>query len=280
MANDFQALVIADSVNKATGKRITTLQLTYPRFIHSEFMTHRVFSRNAMSSRAVPVAKMLKQIREEPAAPIHWGKNEPGMSASTELEGAAKDDAYRLWMSAAWGAADIAQKLDALGAHKQIVNRILEPFQWMHTVVTSTEWDNFFLLRCHPDAQPEIQFLAHLMVEAMKKSGPREVAVYDWHIPYVSRAELDDLRSDIAVRCSVARCARVSYLNHDGSTPDVAKDLKLYERLVGAQPRHASPAEHQAMAIRATESSNNFQGGWKQYRDILETETSPQQRVA
>lgn len=270
----FEAKVIADSVNAMTNKRIVTMQLQYPRFIHSEFMTHRVFSRNAMSSRAVPTAKLVEQVLNDAAAPIHWGKNEPGMSASKELEGNALGAARFMWAEAADYAAKAAQVLDGLGAHKQIVNRILEPFQWMHTVVTSTEWENFFALRAHPDAQPEIQHLAYMMEEAMKRSEPTVRHINQWHLPYVLQAERENLQTDILIKCSVARCARVSYLNHDGSAPDIQKDLKLYERLVGSVPRHASPAEHQAMAMRATESSNNFKGGWKQYRDILETSTT------
>ena len=148
-----EAKVILDSVSPA-GKRITTLQLKYHRFIHSEFMTHRAFSRNSMSSRAVPVAKMIEQVRNDPAMPVHWGKNQPGMQARDDLTGEALINAQMAWRGAAAKAADSAQLMMDNGLAKQVANRILEPFQWMHTVVTATEWDNFFALRCHPDAQP------------------------------------------------------------------------------------------------------------------------------
>lgn len=271
----FAAKIIADSVNKTTGKRIVTMQLCYPRFIHSEIMTHRVFSRNAMSSRAVPTEKMMKQVWDAPAMPIHWGKNEPGMSASKEFEGKDKDNLIHLWRSAAEQAVHIAMRMDGIGVHKQVVNRLLEPFQWMHTIVTSTEWDNFYALRCHKDAQPEIQHLAMMMEEEMKRSTPIPMTRSHWHLPYVSEAERAALPFDVLIKCSVARCARVSYLNHDGSSPEIHKDVKLYERLVGSEPKHASPAEHQAMAMDNTERSNNFTGGWKQFRDILDNTPTP-----
>lgn len=159
----FEAKIILDSINES-GDRLTTFQLRYPRFIHSELMTHRVFSRNAMSSRAVPVAKMIAQVRENPAKPIHWGMNKPGMQATEEVPVAS---AEHLWQKAANLAADVAEQMVKLNLHKQVANRILEPFQWMNTIVTATEWDNFFELRAHPDAQPEFQKLAVMMQNAM-----------------------------------------------------------------------------------------------------------------
>jgi len=267
------ATVIADSIS-SYGIRITTLQLKYPRFIHSEFMTHRVFSRNAASSRAIPVAKMIEQVQHDPAMPIHWGLNQPGMQASKEHTDPAA--ARFAWFCAAQAAASQAQSLSELGLHKQIVNRVLEPFQWMHTIVTATEWDNFFELRCHPDAQPEFQVLANAIRTAMDESSPVERAssiqraTASWHLPYVSDDERVNLHPHTLPKISAARCARVSYLKHDGTAPSIEDDITLFDRLVGGKPLHASPIEHQACAASSVARSRNF-FGWHQYRDLFES---------
>jgi thymidylate synthase ThyX len=211
--------------------------------------------------------------------PIHWGKNQPGMQANEELTGRELIDAQGYWRYAAHMAADIAERMNATGAHKQVVNRILEPFQWMHTVITGTEWDNFFELRAHPDAQPEIHELALQMQAAMDGSMPvlrrlDRTDAYNWHLPYVSDTERHLNRDvpEFLAKVSGARCARTSYLNHDGTNPVIEKDLKLYSDLVGARPIHASPTEHQAYPMRlATAQSKNFRG-WRQFRERVEHE--------
>ena len=261
-----EAKVILDSVSPV-GKRITTLQLKYPRWVHGEFLTHRVFSRNSMSSRAVPVAKMIEQVRNDPAMPVHWGKNQPGMQAAEELTGDDLGSAKYEWRNAARNAAETAEKLATIGAHKQIVNRILEPFQWMHTVVTATEWDNFFALRCHPDAQPEMQSLAWAMREAMDASAPQPA---EHHFPYVREDEDGVTSMRRLAMVSAARCARVSYLKHDGTAPSIGEDLALFERLAGGTPIHASPLEHQGLAMEhPRRRSRNFVGWW-QFRELFE----------
>lgn len=269
------ATIVADSVTDH-GARITTFELCYQRFIHSEVMTHRAFSRNAMSSRAVPVAKMIEQVRNHPATPSHWGMNQPGMQASIEADAEVLLISKGYWDGAARDAADTAEKMNRLGLHKQVVNRILEPFQWMRTIVTATEWDNFFELRLHSDAQPEFQVLAGLIKDAMDASVPveRERGRLNsgkwcelWHLPYVTDSERATLREELP-KISAARCARVSYLTHDGQNPDIHKDLALFDRLVGSVPLHASPIEHQACpAEHKYHRSGNFKG-WVQYRQI------------
>lgn len=276
---NFSVKIVADSLTPQ-GTRVTTMQLCYPRFIHAEFMTHRAFSRNAMSSRAIPVAKMIEQVQERPAMPLHWGKNQPGMQANEQLTGDDLLTAQSAWKHAAAIAADWAGVLQRAGVHKQIANRVLEPFQWMHTIVTATRWDNFFELRCHPDAQPEFQHLAKLMQMAMRINTPRQLAPSDWHLPYVTDEDRIALTIPELVRVSVARCARVSFLNHDGTNPDRDKDLQLHDDLVVAEPMHASPAEHQVLAYGeevyesfTDEHLNFFQGNLNdiiQYRKILE----------
>lgn len=247
-----QAKIIADSISPFHNKRITTFQLLYPRFIHAELMTHRVFSRNASSSRAIPVSKMLAMVREDPAMPIHWGRNQPGMQANEQLFGGYLDKAQQLWLIAAKQAANIAENMMNLGLHKQAANRILEPFQHISVVLTATEFDNWFELRAHPDAQPEIQFLATEMQEAMNTwSEPKLLKPGEWHLPYVTDTDIADVRamnlkSEVLRQISAARCCRVSYLKHDGTAASIADDLDLCDKLVGAKPLHASPFEHQA----------------------------------
>lgn len=277
------ARVVAHSVTEF-GKQIITFELEYPRFIHGEFMTHRQFSRNAMSSRAVPIEKMMEQVRNNPAMPIHWGKNQAGMQAKEELKGEDLRNAMTQWKQAALYAAGQSEILNTCGAHKQIVNRILEPFQVMKTVMTTTEIDNFFYLRCHEDAQPEIKELADCMKLAMEKSVPELLKNREWHTPYVQhkRKITEDglfeyleyssndtvLSEEDALKVSASCCAQVSFRLCDDS---VDKAKRIYERLVESKPVHASPFEHQArpMSSRFKDTwSGNFQG-WIQHRQLI-----------
>lgn len=276
------AEVIADSISPQ-GVRLTTLQLRYPRFIHAEFMTHRVFSRNASSSRAIPVERMIEDLRRDPAMPVFWGSNKPGMQAGEELTGVDLGVAHSEWETARDACIEAAEMMIKYGLHKQIANRILEPWAHISVIVTATEWENFFNLRCHKDAQPEIRVLAECMRDAMYEHTPLALEHDEWHLPYVSDDEATMLGHDLAIKLSVARCARVSYLTHEGKKPDIESDLKLYERLVGSHPIHASPAEHQATPdiwwpenplfgrghYNNAKLHGNF-NGWIQYRRTLE----------
>lgn len=264
----YQTKVIADSINPA-GKRITSIQTRYWRAIHAEVMTHRVFSRNASSSRAIPVATMLKQVWSDPAGPLHWGVNQPGMQARSELVGWKRALAGGLWRGAAKVACAFAWSMMKLGVHKQVANRLLEPFQYISVIITATEWDNFFTLRDHPDAQPEIQFLAKQIRRAMDQSYPVKRKIGEWHLPYISIEERFIFDMKDLIKMSVARCARVSYLTHDGANPRKDKDVALHDKLVVAEPIHASPAEHQAMAMSSDSPCRNFKG-WQPYRVLLE----------
>lgn len=276
-----KAEIVCDSV-ASSGVRLTTFVLTYPRFIHSEFMTHRVFSRNASSSRAIPVKKQIEMIEAEPAVPIAFRKNQKGMQAGELLDN--QEEAVKLWLEGRDRAVEIAKKLADLEVHKQYANRVLEPYAHITVVVTATDWDNFFALRCHEAAQPEIHALADLMYEAYVSSLPVFLSDGQWHLPFVKNAELNKLdwhqapdldqflRTEDVQKMSVARCARVSYLNHDKTEPTLDQDRDLYERLVGNAPLHASPAEHQAMAVGDPNvRSGNFRG-WIQYRKTLKNE--------
>ena len=279
--------VIAHSA-RAGAPDLITLECRYPRMVHSELMTHRVFSRNASSSRAIPVSKMIQDVIDGPAMPVAWGSNQPGMQAGEEIAelvlcGASMTeiDSYgpyvspeQAWCYARDKAVEMARNFANAGYHKQIVNRLLEPFGHISVIITATDWDNFFELRCHPDADPTMRALAEAMRDAIASSDAS-----DWdsgyHLPYITdtdwdwaegyRAEGSPIYGTLAM-ISAARCARVSYLNHDGSKPDIAKDIALADRLFASQ--QMSPFEHQAKADPDglfRREWGNFRG-WRQHR--------------
>lgn len=261
------AKIIADSQN-IYGGRITTWELEYPRFIHSEFMTHRVFSRNSASSRAIPIERMIQTIEENPAMPIHWGKNQAGMQAKEELDPINIGGAKEMWRLAMVHACFYSQNLHRLGVHKQIANRVTEPFQHMKVVMTTTEHNNWFWLRDHSDAQPEIGGveggLAKLMKEAYDLSTPVVLQEGMWHLPYVKcvydstdqfyRDENEmSISLEQALMISASCCAQVSYRKSDSS---LEKAETIYDRLINSEPCHASPIEHQARAIGPSFDNN------------------------
>lgn len=262
-----EAKVILDSTNPYNGIRLATLELKYPRFVHAEVMTHRVFSRNAASSRAIPIEKFIKRVMNEPALPVFWGANQKGMVASKEIE--AKDEAVKIWLEARDAAVSFVERLNALGLHKQIPNRILEPWFDITVICSSTEFNNFFRLRRHADAQPEIKMLADKMHEALENSKSVERR---YHLPYIQPDELDTLDFEDLRKISSARCARISYLTHDGKR-DINKDLELFQHLItGSGFGHWSPLEHVAEAIKEKEKIGNFVG-WLQYRKTFAGES-------
>lgn len=260
------AIVLADSTSDYG--RITTLQLRYPRFVHAEFLTHRALSRNASSSRAIPVERLIADVERDPAMPIHWGKNQKGMQAREEHSAPVvfRNDSVSpeaAWLRARDTAVQAARRFANAGYHKQIVNRLLEPFAHINVVVTATDWDNFFDLRLHPDAQPEIHALAKAMLDAIENSVPRFLNEGEWHLPYVTDEDravsFVDLTNQRLI--SAARCARVSYLTHDQRKPDVLADLRLANQLI--DERHASPLEHQAAPRPGRHANLN---GWRSFR--------------
>lgn len=254
--------------------QITTMQLVMPRFILAQFNTHRMFSRSTASSRAIPTAKLLEMVQQQPVMPSHWGVNQSGMQAASELAPALAADAQRVWLEAARDAVKHAKQLAEIGVHKQAVNRLLEPFLPAHTVVTATEWDGFFKLRMHDDAQPEMQALATAMHNALQAAKPEE---NNYHLPYVKPSEvLEQIAATgshhktylLLLKVSAARCARVSYLNHDKTNPFIGRDLVTADKLLKAG--HASPFEHQAEYAKDWIKSANFTG-WRQARKLLES---------
>jgi thymidylate synthase ThyX len=301
----FEAKVLADSVSPA-GHRLTTLEATFPRFILAEFNTHRVFSRNSASSRAIPVAKQLRRVLDDPYVPIEFGSNKPGMQAGPALTGASRDAAEAEWLKArddavrhvlglitspenVAGFADLHECLAAaegslkeppgewLNVHKQVANRLLEPFMWHTVIVSSTTWENFFNLRCHPDAQPEIRLVATKMRDSLERSVPTRLEPGEWHLPLVGEAEREEVSSaDELAKISIGRCARVSYLTHAGSR-DLSADVALYDRLL--ESGHMSPLEHVSRPMTPAELqegewSGNFQG-WIAHRKLIPGESNP-----
>lgn len=290
------AKVVKDSISPQ-GIRITTLELEYPRIVHQELLTHRVFSRNSASSRAIPVSKVIELVESNPAMPVHWGKNQAGMQAKEELDELNKESVRQLWLEAAKQAVSIAKVMADIGAHKQVVNRLLEPFQHMKVVVTSTEWANWDWLRDHPDADPTIHALAKEMKRVRNESNPEELFYGEWHLPYVhserskiyaERNYFDEHGGPITLEqarmISASCCAQTSYRKQDGS---LEKAEDIFKKLVESEPCHASPVEHQATPIEYSDIameifqegvthrdknwdlwSANFRG-WVQFRQLI-----------
>jgi hypothetical protein len=249
------ARILADSVSP-DGVRMTTFEIEYPRFILAELNTHRMLSKNSASSRAIPVKAMHEHMRQTPAQPVHWGKNQPGMQANVELTDNDLADAKFMWQRAQQDAMHWAlQMAERVGLHKQVANRITEPWMIMKTVISGTEWANFWWLRAHADAQPEIHELAVKMFTEYNRSTPQPLQPGEWHLPYVKSHRLSSgeliyldatdtpITTEQARVISASCCAQVSYRKNDDS---YEKAHKIFKQLIESQPCHASPVEHQA----------------------------------
>lgn len=298
----FKAKMLKDSISE-DGIRLTTMEVTYPRIVLAEFNTHRTKSRNSASSRAIPVEKQIKKILENPFLPFYWGKNQKGMQADQELSISEQTEATKEWLEARDDMVRHAQKLLEIGVHKQITNRLLEPFMWHTVICTASEWENFFALRCHKDAQPEIRKISELMRELYQNHTPDLAGEGYWHLPLVYTAhgqlvnptDFDDAEiiaketethwMEVLKKVSAGRCARVSYLTHDGRR-DLRADIELCDRL--RTSGHMSPLEHVARPLTWYEAhcikpspdrkrhpgtvfSGNFRG-WQQFRKEIPNE--------
>ena len=266
----YYAKILRDSIGP-NGIRLTTFEVSFPRIVLAEYNTHRSFSRNSASSRAIPVEKMLMRVENDPFIPLYWGKNQKGMQADQELSAAEQAEAVAVWLEARDMMATQVRKLVSLGVHKQIANRLLEAFLYHTVIVTSTEYDNFFALRRHKDAQPEIRRIADMMFDVFSVSSPTLLKPGEWHLPLVD--DFDSLFGegytiDDLVRICVGRCTRVSYLTHDGKR-DPQADIDLASKLQVSG--HMSPFEHAAQCLTEHEAitwSGNLKG-WIQYRKTL-----------
>lgn len=291
MIDSITAKVIADSVSEE-GVRLTTIQARYPRMIHSELMTHRVFSRNGRSSRAVPVATLIK---EEPYVP-HFMQNQPGMVAMEEMPDEFREEAEYVWKRLVKQTKDAVSRLNELKVHKQWANRPLEWFGYIDVLISSTDWSNFFALRDEVGAQPEIDAFAKAVKVAMDASKPTQLLPGQWHMPYINYTQdvsdivdylrnvksiepRDDRVEEVLKQVSVARCARLTFKPFDGDG-SIAKEVERYERLMVSRPVHASPAEHIAtpdiiidkgfptQQWYKHEEHGNFYG-WRQFRKMI-----------
>lgn len=264
---------------------LTTLEIVFPRIVLAELNTHHALSKNSASSRAIPIEKMLNAVVTNPYIPSHWGRNQKGMQAYEELMGTDRIACELEWLKARDAAVNAVTKMRDIGLHKQIANRLLEPFMWHTVIVTATEWSNFFNLRCHPAAHPDIRIVAEKMRAVVTNCTPQELKHWQWHLPYVQGIDHEEIPVESAPMVSVGRCARVSYLTHDG-VRDPQKDIQLHDDLL--KSGHMSPFEHVARPCNEEEfayfesrekkqwlgppySLGNFRG-WVQCRKLIHNE--------
>lgn len=260
--------VILDSISAGTRLRLTTIHVRVPRIIWPEIMTHRTFGRNARSSRAVPISRMIAEVRSAPFVPWHWTGAQKGMQGTPDHDapvralGTFGDDeisAREAWIRACGFACDAAQSFAEAQYHKQVANRLLEPFMYIDGLITSCQWANFIWLRDHGAAEPHFQDLARMVTEAFSLSNPQEILPGEWHLPYVTEADREEAARRFGAateqagaflrKVSAARCARISYAPFDGDASYEA-ELARYDLLVSSDRVHASPLEHQATPDR------------------------------
>lgn len=270
----FETKILADSVSPQ-GARLTTFEITFPRVILAELNTHRMLSRNAASSRAIPTEKLIQRVLDDPFIP-EFRANQKGMQAGDEIHD--QSEAIRIWKYHRDQSVDVARHLHGLDIHKQYVNRLLEPWMWATVIVSATDWENIWHLRCSPEAEPSFQKIATMMRDSYQSSTPTNIGIGDWHLPLIFDEDWDEailrdpstpLRAQQELRkISVGRCARVSYLTHDGKR-DHSADIELHDRL--SQSGHWSPFEHVATPLLGGGYSGNFYG-WEQYRKHFDNE--------
>ncbi len=307
MTTTTSAKIVADSVSPA-GHRLTTFECTFPRIILAEVNTHKMLSKNSASSRAIPVEKMIARVLEDPYVPTHWGKNQRGMSADEDVSDEVARDAAISWNRTREFSIVEARWLSKLGIHKQITNRLLEPFMWHVALCSGTEWSNFFNLRDNKDAHPDFRDLAHAMRELYGKGEPSKKDYCDWHTPLVKMGEVLDehpeafargkdhwqrLQEEYWCKVSAGRCARVS---HDKQNEDETLEKSVARCEMMLASGHMSPFEHVARPMNPYEldlfkqakiywdgvgwaySSSSFPAythflgnlnGWVQYRKLI-----------
>jgi thymidylate synthase ThyX len=267
------AKIIKDSEH-FNGGRLTTMELLIPTCVLAQFNTHRMFSRNAASMRAIPTKRIVSSTLADPYEP-EWLSNKPGMQGGEPI---AHPRLARFgWRIALRIMAVFTLALARLGLHKQVVNRLLSPWAYTKVVVTGTDeaWANFLALRADSHADPALQRVAEDAAACLAESTPHVLQIGDWHLPYLDQTlPRGPHGRKQGIIQSVARCARVSYSTFE--TPEVAssfeKDQDLYVKLLESDPKHASPAEHQACAVLSADQGGNFGPGWMQYRKTLNKE--------
>jgi len=272
----YSAKVVADSIGPS-GVRLLSVLCSYPLMVHAEHLRHRCFSFSVASNRAIPTRLILRQVTDDPVVPVWFGKNQGGMSAREELTGWRLKLVRWAWLAARWPMVAIVWILLKLGLHKQLANRLLSPWQWVTVLVTGTEWENFLALRCHPDAQPEMRRAAEMMRDAIAESVPDSICEGDWHLPFVSGAELFDqltnsetMESGVRELClfSAARCARVSLVRQD-ERKSAKDEIAMADKLM--KSGHYSPFEHAAQALPDARRCANLRG-WLSFRSTIPNE--------
>lgn len=249
----YNATILADSI--ANEQRLTTVELTFPRFILAEINTHRMFSRNSASSRAIPTEKIIERVKTNPFIPETFNKRVKGMGVGEALT--EQEEARAEWLHARNDCLSSARELNLLEVDKSRINRLLEPFMWHTAIITATDWDNFFALRDHPAAQPEFQIIAHMLKEKMAEHEPLKLEPDEWHLPLVDYGDefceaKETKQWEYWAWVSAGRCARSSYDKiHDAE--DQAASYSRGEKLKSAG--HMSPFEHQARPFSSAELS-------------------------
>lgn len=272
----YAAKILADSV-APDGTRLTTFEITFPRFILAEFNTHRVFSRNSASSRAIPIPKQIERILRDPFVPTAFGSRKAGMSAGAAITGWKSKVARSAWIGLSRAAVLTAKTLDRLDVHKSYVNRVLEPWMWHTVIVTATEYENFFALRTDENAQPEIQVIAGMMQDLYREATPTNMKPGDIHAPLVTAAERRTFGNHNLALISAGRCARVSF----DTQHEIELAQKSHDRAIMLSGNgHWSPLEHQASVAESVEEAKpgNFSGQWDQFRKTFDGEHDFRQR--
>lgn len=264
------------------GIRIDTVMARYPLWIHAELMTHRAFSRNAASNRAIPFDRMVASVEDDPAVPLVWTAEQRGMSGAKIEDPNTRRQAIEIWAEAQRDAVHHARRLAALGIHKQMANRLMMAHQHMTVQITATDWANFEALRIHPAAEPHMQLLAKAIADARAAKEPQRLTYGEWHLPWVLPDERDTLQFADQRTLSVARSASISYATVDSQQMTLDRANALVEKLMQEPPDpvHASPFEHQATPDAWSEACGEWHNrhmhgnlfGWLQYRKMLPRE--------
>lgn len=267
----FSVKKLAHHYNTA-GVQLRTFEVSYPRTIHAELMTHRLFSRNAASSRAIPISKMIGDIVADPYVPEFWGKNQSGMQAGEDISSDLQDIARSKILEHLHASVRLVSELQELGLHKQLCNRYLEPWMFITIILTTSSLEHFKRLRVHEAAEPHFRKIAAMICESDVATPPVFLPTGSWHLPLVGLHPDDfDFSIEDQIKLSTGRCARVSYMTHDGKR-EPEKDIALHDTL--STNGHWSPFEHQCQSKGNTVNYGNIRG-YLPYRKTFPTEFVP-----
>lgn len=259
--------VVADSVSPS-GHRLTSVEACFPACVQQELLKHRAFSVGSASNRAIPNSTIIEQVRSDPFIPLSWPKRHKAMQPQEYVSDPEVIEMLRYaWAASSKVAISYAESLTENGVHKEIANRLLGPYQWVTVLITASDWDNFFALRCHEAAEQHMRKLAEMIRSAREGSSPRWLDYGEWHLPYIDGLDCAG-GFDLALfkKLSVARSARVSTLTQGRRTTPL-EDLYLFDRLKNANPMHSVPFEMVATPVDGR--CANFEG-WQSYRWELE----------